>query len=325
MQINELQTLEKLNKDVKDTIEELFCAQESVMIFQDSSLVYTQNIEDDEITYGADENGDLLLRFDTNEKMKIIYILSNAGIYHVTYEIFGDKKPTLSQFVLQAEAETTVDIKVNMLENTELDLYQFVQIQNVNMLNLNNTINFNTHAKLNLRNVFSASTDFTYQLDANFLESFSQADVLSININHQHVKHRLSFLANHLVEDTSSEFKVYHIAKNDSETYVKTNGTIKRNAKRTSAQHNTKGIIIDKKSIIQADPLLMIDEYDVVAGHGASIGDLDESEIFYLMSRGLTKEESERMIISGLVAPVLSGVTDDYIIDYVEKRIMKLL
>lgn len=325
MQITELQTLIKINKDVKETIEELFCAQESVMVFQDASLVYSQHIADDEITYGVDEKGDLLLRLDTDEKIKIIYIFSNAGNYPVTYEVLGNKKPILSQFILQAEQKTTVDVNVQLLENTALDLYQFVQVQNCTLLELINTIHLKKHAKLNIRNVFSASVDFTYHLNANFVESFSQVDLLSININHQPVKQHLSFLANHWVEDTSSEFKAYHIAKNDSETYVKTNGTIQKNAKRTSAQHNTKGIIIDKKSVIQADPLLMIDEYDVVAGHGASIGDLDEAEIFYLMSRGLTKEESERMIISGLVAPVLANVTDDYIIEYVEKRIMKLL
>lgn len=325
MQITELQTLTNINKDVIETIEELFCAQESVMVFQDASLVYSQHIIDDEITYGVDEKGDLLLRLDTDEKIKIIFVFSRAGTYPVTYEVFGKKKPILAQFVLQGDFKTTVDVKVNLLENTALDLYQFVQVQNLTLLELKNTINLRKNAKLNVRNVFSASVDFTYHLDANFVESFSQVDLLSININHQSVKHHLSFLANHLVEDTSSEFKAYHIAKNNSETYVKTNGTIKKNAKRTSAQHNTKGIIIDKKSIIQADPLLMIDEYDVVAGHGASIGDLDEAEIFYLMSRGLTKEESERMIISGLVAPVLAKVTDDYIIEYVEKRIMNLL
>ena len=41
------------------------------------------------------------------------------------------------------------------------------------------------------------------------------------------------------------------------------------------------------------NPILEIDEYDVVAGHGASVGDVSQEEIYYLMSRGLTYEQSK--------------------------------
>ena len=55
-----------------------------------------------------------------------------------------------------------------------------------------------------------------------------------------------------------------------------------------------------------ANPILLIDEDDVVAGHAASVGRVDPLQLYYLMSRGITKHEAERLIIHGFLAPVVN-------------------
>ena len=50
----------------------------------------------------------------------------------------------------------------------------------------------------------------------------------------------------------------------------------------------------------------LIDEDEVTAGHAATVGRVDPLEMFYLMSRGISKEEAERLIIHGFLAPVVS-------------------
>ena len=66
----------------------------------------------------------------------------------------------------------------------------------------------------------------------------------------------------------------------------------------------SKGILLSKESAISANPLLQIDEYDCLASHGAGIGAIDEEDLFYLMSRGLTRSESEKLIIKGFINPI---------------------
>jgi Fe-S cluster assembly scaffold protein SufB len=51
-------------------------------------------------------------------------------------------------------------------------------------------------------------------------------------------------------------------------------------------------------------PGLEIEADDVKASHGATAKPISPAERFYLMSRGLTKDESERMIVDGFLAPV---------------------
>ncbi len=48
-----------------------------------------------------------------------------------------------------------------------------------------------------------------------------------------------------------------------------------------------------------ANPILLIDENDVTAGHAASIGQVDPEDMYYLMSRGLDQHTAERLVVRG--------------------------
>jgi Fe-S cluster assembly protein SufD len=52
----------------------------------------------------------------------------------------------------------------------------------------------------------------------------------------------------------------------------------------------------------------LIDEDDVKAGHAASVGRINEESIYYLMSRGITRKEAERLIILGFLEPVVAEI-----------------
>ena len=97
------------------------------------------------------------------------------------------------------------------------------------------------------------------------------------------------------------------------------------NTIKTTLNQKTKGIILDDESQISANPILEIDEYDVIASHGASIGAIDDEELYYLMSRGLTKEVAERMIINGLIYPFLNSINDSTLSEYIRHIIDKHL
>ena len=54
-----------------------------------------------------------------------------------------------------------------------------------------------------------------------------------------------------------------------------------------------------------ANPILLIDENDVTAGHAASIGQVDPEDMYYLMSRGLDKATAERLVVRGFLGSVI--------------------
>jgi len=55
-------------------------------------------------------------------------------------------------------------------------------------------------------------------------------------------------------------------------------------------------------------PQLEIEADDVRCTHGATVGQMDEDELFYLMSRGLNRELATRLIVEGFFSPVLDRI-----------------
>ncbi|MEG0475110.1 MAG: SufD family Fe-S cluster assembly protein, partial [Carnobacterium sp.] len=76
-----------------------------------------------------------------------------------------------------------------------------------------------------------------------------------------------------------------------------------------------------------ANPILLIDENDVTAGHAASVGRVDPEEMYYLMSRGIPKEEAERLVIRGFLGSVISAIplkaTRDELVETIEGKLTK--
>ncbi|MNI88787.1 FeS cluster assembly protein SufD [compost metagenome] len=66
--------------------------------------------------------------------------------------------------------------------------------------------------------------------------------------------------------------------------------------------------MLSPKARGDANPILLIDEDDVKAGHAASVGQVNPEQIYYLMSRGISREQAERLVIYGFLAPVVSDI-----------------
>ncbi|WP_164216598.1 Fe-S cluster assembly protein SufD [Virgibacillus sp. YIM 98842] len=83
-------------------------------------------------------------------------------------------------------------------------------------------------------------------------------------------------------------------------------GKIEHGATRANAEQESRVLMLSEKARGDANPILLIDEDDVTAGHAASVGRVDPMQLYYLMSRGITEEEAERLIIHGFLAPVVN-------------------
>ena len=135
-------------------------------------------------------------------------------------------------------------------------------------------------------------------------------------INSTSLTQQYDYNVYHWYNDTTSNLINYAICKDSSELNINSNGIIKKGCAKSKLSQKSKGIILDLTSAISANPLLQIDEFDVEANHGASIGAIDDEDLYYLMSRGLTKSQSEQLIVSGYMQPILSKMNDEQLQKY---------
>jgi Fe-S cluster assembly protein SufD len=88
-------------------------------------------------------------------------------------------------------------------------------------------------------------------------------------------------------------------------------GKIEHGASKSNAEQESRVLMLSEKARGDANPILLIDEDDVTAGHAASVGRVDPIQLFYLMSRGIPKTEAERLVIHGFLAPVVNALPID--------------
>ncbi|WP_335870298.1 Fe-S cluster assembly protein SufD [Bacillus sp. 2205SS5-2] len=128
--------------------------------------------------------------------------------------------------------------------------------------------------------------------------------------------------------------KVVHFGKN-SEGYILKHGVMKdeassifngigkieKGASKSNAEQESRVLMLSEKARGDANPILLIDEDDVTAGHAASVGRVDPLQLYYLMSRGISQKEAERLIIHGFLAPVVNVLP----IEGVKKQLVEVI
>lgn len=126
--------------------------------------------------------------------------------------------------------------------------------------------------------------------------------------NTQHIDNHTTI--NHHASDTTS-FEHYK-GIIDDEAHAVFNGRVivHRDAVRISTEQHNPNILLSKRAEIDTKPQLEIYNDDVQASHGATVGQLDETAIFYLQSRGIEKNAAIEMLLQGFIQEIVAMVTD---------------
>ena len=83
---------------------------------------------------------------------------------------------------------------------------------------------------------------------------------------------------------------------------------VHKDAQRSDAYQANRNLLLSNKARADSIPSLEIEANDVRCTHGATVGQVDEEQLFYLRSRGLPRHDAERMIIQGFFEPVLERI-----------------
>lgn len=87
-------------------------------------------------------------------------------------------------------------------------------------------------------------------------------------------------------------------------------GQIVHGAHGSKADQQNRVLMMSDEAHGDANPLLLIDENDVIAAHAASVGPVDKIQMNYLMSRGIPYDQAQRLVIRGFLGAVLDAIPD---------------
>ena len=86
---------------------------------------------------------------------------------------------------------------------------------------------------------------------------------------------------------------------------------VARDAQKTDGNQMSRALLLSRKCEADAKPELEIYADDVACSHGATVGEIDDNHLFYLMSRGISKPDARQMLIEAFLADVLDDVDNE--------------
>ncbi|HLQ66437.1 MAG TPA: Fe-S cluster assembly protein SufD [Candidatus Limnocylindrales bacterium] len=113
---------------------------------------------------------------------------------------------------------------------------------------------------------------------------------------------------NHVVGHTTSDLLFKGALRDRARTVYQGLIRVNKNAQGSDAYQANRNLILSDKARADSIPSLEIEANDVRCTHGATVGQVDSEQLFYLMARGMNKHDAERLIISGFFEPVLERI-----------------
>ncbi len=112
----------------------------------------------------------------------------------------------------------------------------------------------------------------------------------------------------HMAPNTTSDFAFKGALRDRARTVWRGMIRVEEDAQKTNAYQENRNLLLSKTAHADSIPGLEILANDVRCTHGATLGQVDRELLFYLMSRGLTRAEAERVIVRGFFQDVLDRV-----------------
>ena len=255
----------------------------------------------------------------------------------VIYNIFDSKKD--NNFFNQ---KITVDIgenskldliilNINLSSNPIfLNLSNFFEIKKNGLFKLfyvnefnNQDINYtSTHAFVSSNGIFEnfimpykggfVKNDISCVLKGNYSSGFINGAILARDGQHHEIKTHML----HQKENTKSYQKIKSVLDKKSKGIFQGKIYVDSKAQKTNGYQLSKAILLDKESEFDSKPELEIYADDVKCSHGSTSGNLDENSIFYLMSRGLSRQEAKKLLIEGFLVDAIETITNKEIKEY---------
>lgn len=134
----------------------------------------------------------------------------------------------------------------------------------------------------------------------------------------------LSIAKGDQIQDTGA--KMFHLAPNtSSEIFSKSvclkggksvfRGQVVIKHKKCRSKTKCESLILDDKSTAESFPNLKVEVADAQASHEAKISRLEEEQLFYLQTRGLTRQQAESLLVTGFTKKVINELPMEYAVE----------
>ncbi len=273
------------------------------------------------------DNKQKIITINTNilEPIFIIHKIKDDDTFYTNSLKIEVKKGIKATFVelfvnKSKNSAYTINRTIHLEEGAQLEYAKIQDINEGNFLLTNTDINQEKKSNLKITN-FEYGNGFIVNT---FLNNMNNQDA-NYSLNGL-VKSKDSSKISNLIKtihnnsNTLSDINYKHSLKDKSRAVFKVKSIVEKTAPFSKAFQNTNTILLSNDAVIFAQPHLEILIDELEASHGATTGTLDDEQLLYLQSRGISKDKAYEMLLDAFEGKIYDNIDDEqikeFIVDY---------
>lgn len=278
----------------------------------------------------------LLIKIDKNYSKKdhvniLNFIISNSGesINHIRKLIVSNQN---SKSVFIEEFISLDSIENFSTSVTEIFQEENSEIEYLNVQNDKNNFHFNSINISQKQNSISNCFTFSYSgaLVRNNLNIKLKEKNCYSNMYGFYALKEKSHVDNHTTVDHIDENSISNehykgIMDNNSNGVFNGKIFVRKKAQKTNAFQSNNNILLSDEAKINTKPQLEIWADDVKCSHGCTVGQLDKEAIFYLQSRGISREKAISMLLGAFSEEIIEKIENQFVKQKIKKLTYKKL
>ena len=150
----------------------------------------------------------------------------------------------------------------------------------------------------------------------------ARAEVMGLVLAKEKQHLELCSLTQHVTPHTSADILIKSTADDQAKTIFQGMIRIEKEAQQTESYMANHNLVLSDKAHADSIPRLEIEADDVKASHGATVGQIDHEQIFYLKSRGLSKEVAERLLVEGFYEDIFGRIPLEEVRELLRKKVL---
>ena len=181
--------------------------------------------------------------------------------------------------------------------------------------------NINKHSNLDMVVTQQGVNMSRSDINMNLKNDFSSYNLTGIYFGRDKHHQDITACVNHLAQNTSSNQIVRGILDDSSVGVYQGGIKVAPKAQKTDGKQMSRALLLSKLAESNSKPELEIFADDVTCAHGATIGELDKDQFFYLLSRGISYDEARDMLIKAYLSEILNEVQNEFLYNQLDYAI----
>lgn len=223
----------------------------------------------------------------------------------------------------KSQSVSSVFCKTRLGVESHIDMYCEKQLSSTSTLLMQNTFDLiGKECVLNYIDMFLGEGNIRSNGIVHLNSEGASANIHTLSLLKQQAHLDTHFYIDHLHPDTCSRLKARSVLLDNSRYVFNGWVGIDRKAQKADSDQSSKALVLSPFAEADVKPELDVFADNVKATHGATVGQINEEDVFYLQSRGLSHQEALRCLSTSFLQSLLAKIKDKDLQKKMEKDII---